>query len=66
VIGERYVAVHGDVLDAIRLLAMEPEEGRLPRSTVRLLLRCVRLDTVTGNYVFAVSMVRDLDPSEGR
>jgi hypothetical protein len=61
VIGERYVAVHGDVLDAIRLLAMEPEESRLPRSTVRLLLRCVRLDPITGNYVFSVRMIRDLD-----
>lgn len=66
---EHYVAVPLAVLDCLKALWLEDETDRLSLGTVKLLLRSVRLDNISGNLVLGVRVVRSLDdppPDDGR
>jgi hypothetical protein len=58
---EHYVAVPVEVLECLKALWLEPETDRLSVGTVRLLLRSVRLDSVSGQLVLGIRIVRDLN-----
>jgi hypothetical protein len=58
---EHYVAVPLAVLDCLKALWLEDETDRLSLGTVKLLLRSVRYDTIAGQLVIGVRMVRSLD-----
>jgi hypothetical protein len=58
---EHYVAVPLAVLDCLKALWLEDETDRISLGTVRLLLRSVRLDNISGNLVLGVRVVRSLD-----
>jgi hypothetical protein len=59
--GEHYVAVPIEVLEYLKALWLEDETDRLSIGTVRLLLRSVRYDTISGQLVLGIRMARDLD-----
>jgi hypothetical protein len=58
---EHYVAVPVEVLECLKALWLEDESDRISLGTVRLLLRSVRYDTISGQLVIGVRMTRDLD-----
>jgi hypothetical protein len=64
--GEHYVAVPLAVLDCLKALWLEDDTDRLSLGTVKLLLRSVRVDQISGQLVLGVRMVRDLDSTEKR
>jgi hypothetical protein len=61
---EHYIAVPLAVLDCLKALWLEDETDRLSLGTVKLLLRSVRLDQISGQLVLGVRMVRDLDDAQ--
>jgi hypothetical protein len=58
---EHYIAVPVEVLEALKALWLEPEDDRLSANTVRLLLRSVQYDQISGRLVLGIRMARDLD-----
>jgi hypothetical protein len=58
---EHYIAVPVEVLECLKALWLEPEADRLSLGTVRLLLRSVRYDQISGRLVLGIRMAHDLD-----